>query len=48
MSVTDETFQALRGWLKEVAPDNMKDMSVTDETSHDERSPSKTVASRNM
>ena len=31
--MTEETSQSLRGWLKEVAPMNMSDMSVTEETS---------------
>ena len=32
MSVTPETFQSLRDWLKEMASWNIRDMVVTDET----------------
>ena len=35
-------------WLKEAANQNMEDMSVTDETSHRDMSPSKSFALRNM
>ncbi len=37
MSVTCETSQVLRGWLKEVAEENIQDMSVTFEVFHVER-----------
>ena len=46
MSVTEETFQEERGWLKGVLR-NMPDMLVTEETSQLDRSPSKEV-SRNI
>ena len=48
MSVTEETIQVLRVWLKEVAPSNMLYMSVTEETFQLERSPSKEEAVENM
>ena len=48
MSVTDETSQVLRGWLKEGELWNMLVMSVTDETSQAEMSPLKALASANM
>ena len=38
----------MRGWLKEEAPENMKGMAVTDETSHSAMLPLKEEASRNM
>ena len=48
MSVTDETSQALRGWLKSEAPSNMEPMSVTDETSQSPRGWAKEEAPLNM
>ena len=48
MSVTPETFQESRGWLKEEALLNMPVMLVTDETFQDDRSPLKERAMRNM
>ena len=48
MSVTDETFQEFRGWLKAEAPANMKDMSVTPETFHEFRGRLKAEAPLNM
>ena len=44
-SVTDETSQLSRGWLKEAASQNMLDRSVTEDTSQKEMSPLKEVAS---
>ncbi len=37
MSVTEEVFQVLRGWLKEESEENIQDMSVTFEVFHVER-----------
>ena len=48
MSVTEETFQESRGWLKEVAYQNMWDMSVTEETFQESRGWLKEVVSANM
>ena len=48
MSVTEETFQSLRGWLKEKASRNMPCMSVTEETSHVLRGWLKEEALQNM
>ena len=42
------TYQLPRGWLKEVAPENIKYMSVTEETSQVSRGWLKEVAPRNM
>ena len=44
MSVTAETSQEERSWLKEVAPWNIWCMLVTAETSQEEMLPSKEVA----
>ena len=48
MSVTAETSQLSRGWLKAVAPSNMLRILVTDETSQEEMSPLKAVAPLNI
>ena len=48
MSVTDETSQELRGWLKEVAPRNIHLISVTEDTFQELRGWLKEVASENM
>ena len=37
MSVTEETSQESRGWLKEAASRNIQPMSVTEETSQELR-----------
>ena len=36
---TEDTSQVFRGWLKAVAPVNISDMSVTEDTSQEEMSP---------
>ena len=43
ISVTPETSQLSRGWLKALAPANMRDMSVTCDTFQDDVSPLKEV-----
>ena len=48
MSVTAETSQEFRGWLKEEAPSNMDSMLVTFETFQMEISPLKEEALVNM
>ena len=44
MSVTEETFQLLRGWSKSSAPLNMSFMLATAETSQPEMLPLKLAA----
>ena len=48
MSVTEETSQKSRGWLKAVAPANISAMSVTEEVSQVEMSWLKAVAPENI
>ena len=48
MSVTLDTFQEARGWLKEEAWKNMWDRSVTLDTFQEEMSPLKEEAPLNM
>ena len=44
ISVTEETSQLLRGWLKDSAWPNISDISVTEETFQEEMSPLKEEA----
>ena len=48
MSVTDETSQESRGWLKAKAPLNIARMSVTDETSQPVTFPLKELVLANI
>ena len=48
MSVTEETFQLLRSWLKVLDTKNIEDVVVTEETSQEEILPLKAEALLNI